>query len=256
MSDPREPSSVDARDATGDDVAAFRHHWGMAEVPPEVVPPVNRRRLRRHLSPPMVISCLALFVALGGTGYAAVKLPKNSVGATQLKPASVSSSKVKNGTLLSRDFKKGELPRGITGKTGAAGAAGAQGPAGPQGGQGPAGANGANGTFSSVITRSVQTTVGTAAATRTISLLARCNVGEIAVGGGGTFAGGSADGTSLSRSAPHRVVRDAAGNPVGDTVPDGPNSSDGWTVTGTNSTTGAGAGDRTLRAFVLCVPLP
>lgn len=217
---------------------------------------MNRPRLRRHLTPPMVVSCLALFVALGGTGYAAVKLPAKSVGTKQLKDASVSSIKVKNGSLLSRDFKKGQLPRGTTGKTGVAGAAGAQGSAGPQGAQGPAGANGANGTFSSVVTRSVQTTVGTAAATRTISLLARCNVGEIAVGGGGTFAGGSADGTSLSRSAPHRVVRDAAGNPTGDTVPDGPNSSDGWTVTGTNATTGTGAGDRILRAFVLCVPSP
>ena len=33
-----------------------------------------------------VVSSLALFVALGGTGYAAVSLPRNSVGARQIRP--------------------------------------------------------------------------------------------------------------------------------------------------------------------------
>jgi hypothetical protein len=229
----------------------------MDEGSPQVVGGAWRSRLGRHLSPPMVISCLALFVALGGTGYAAVKLPKNSVGSTQIKAASVTSAKVKNGSLLSRDFKKGQLPAGATGAPGAPGAQGTQGPQGPQG---PAGANGATGSFASVVTRSVQTTVPnttTTSQSRTVSLLARCNVGEVAVGGGGTFAGGSADGTTLSRSAPHHVVRDTAGTPISDTVPDGANSSDGWTVTGTNATPGNGSStDRVLRAFVLCVPSP
>jgi len=43
-----------------------------------------------------VISVLALFVALGGTGYAAMSLPANSVGAKQLKNSAVTSSKIKN----------------------------------------------------------------------------------------------------------------------------------------------------------------
>ena len=36
-------------------------------------------------SPAMVVAITALIVALGGTGYAALKLPKSSVGTAQLK---------------------------------------------------------------------------------------------------------------------------------------------------------------------------
>ena len=74
-----------------------------------------------------VVSCLALFVALGGTGYAAVSLPRNSVGPKQLQPHSIDNSKIKKGSLLKSAFKKGQLPRGLRGKAGAAGAAGPQG---------------------------------------------------------------------------------------------------------------------------------
>lgn len=101
--------------------------------------------MRRHLNPPLVLSCLALFVALSGSSYAISKLPKNSVGTAQLQKGAVISSKVKDGSLLSRDFKAGQLPRGAqgeagpqgekgeTGATGAAGAAGATGATGPMG---------------------------------------------------------------------------------------------------------------------------
>jgi hypothetical protein len=87
----------------------------------------------RHVrpSPSMVVACLALSVALGGTGYAAITLPKNSVGAKQLKKNAVTSPKVKDRSLLARDFKQGQLPRGAKGDTGAQGPQGAQGPAGP-----------------------------------------------------------------------------------------------------------------------------
>src|ERR671918_2592942 len=96
-------------------------------------------RLRRHLSPALVISCLALLAALGGTGYAAIKLPPGSVGTKQLKNGAVVASKVKPRSLLARNFKPGQLPRGPRGAQGLAGAAGPQGPGGPQG---PAGAKG------------------------------------------------------------------------------------------------------------------
>jgi hypothetical protein len=43
----------------------------------------------------MVVACLALSVALGGTSYAAIKLPKNSVGTKQLKKNAVSGPKIK-----------------------------------------------------------------------------------------------------------------------------------------------------------------
>jgi hypothetical protein len=96
-------------------------------------------RLRRHLSPALVVSCLALLVALGGTGYAAIALPPGSVGTKQLKNGAVVASKVKPRSLLARNFKPGQLPRGARGAQGLAGAAGPQGPGGPQG---PAGAKG------------------------------------------------------------------------------------------------------------------
>ena len=56
------------------------------------------RRFRRpRLTFANVIACLALFIALGGTGYAAFKLPRHSVGNSQLKRNAVTSSKVKKG---------------------------------------------------------------------------------------------------------------------------------------------------------------
>jgi len=87
-------------------------------------------------SPAFVVACLALAVALGGTGYAAVVLPANSVGTAQLKSGAVVASKVKRHSLVAANFAPGQLPRGqkgAKGDTGAAGAAGAQGPAGPKG---------------------------------------------------------------------------------------------------------------------------
>src|SRR6476619_6018936 len=81
------------------------------------------KRLRP--TPSMVIACFALLVVLGGTGYAAVQaLPRNSVTSVQ----------VKDHSLLARDFKSGQLPRGAHGPAG---------PAGPQGPAGPAGSSGA-----------------------------------------------------------------------------------------------------------------
>jgi hypothetical protein len=73
---------------------------------------------RRRPSPAMIVALIALFVALGGTGYAAVRVPPNSVGSTQLKSNAVRSSKVKNRSLLAKDFKAGQLPRGPRGRTG------------------------------------------------------------------------------------------------------------------------------------------
>ena len=80
-----------------------------------------------------VIATLALFLALGGGAYAAIKLPKNSVGSKQIKSNAVNSSKLKDGSLLSKDFRAGQLP------------AGAQGPVGPRGADGTNGTNGTNG---------------------------------------------------------------------------------------------------------------
>ena len=76
-------------------------------------------------SPSMVVACLALGIALSGTAVAAsVALAPNSVGTRQLKNNSVTTTKVKNGTLLRADFKPNQVPAGPAGPAGAAGPAG------------------------------------------------------------------------------------------------------------------------------------
>lgn len=93
-------------------------------------------RIHSSLSYANVMATIALFLALGGGAYAAITLPKNSVGTKQLKKNAVVSSKVKNQSLLKRDFKAGQLPRGSRGPQGPQGLQGLQ---GPKGDQGPAG---------------------------------------------------------------------------------------------------------------------
>jgi len=84
-----------------------------------------------------IIAYLALFVALGGTSYAAVKLPKNSVKAKQIAAGAVASSEVKDHSLLTKDFKPGQLPAGARGDAGPKGDTGAKGDKGDQGEPGP-----------------------------------------------------------------------------------------------------------------------
>jgi hypothetical protein len=97
-----------------------------------------RDRFRRP-SPTTAIALLALFVALGGTGYAALALPGNSVGTKQLKNNAVTGAKVRNGSLDASDF-GGTLPAGAVGPKGDVGANGAP------GGKGDKGDPGNNGT--------------------------------------------------------------------------------------------------------------
>ncbi|MFZ0379645.1 MAG: hypothetical protein WCD11_13925 [Solirubrobacteraceae bacterium] len=51
--------------------------------------------VRRRPSAPLIVSFAALFVALGGVGYAATQLPPNSVGSAQLQNSSVGNFKLK-----------------------------------------------------------------------------------------------------------------------------------------------------------------
>jgi hypothetical protein len=84
-------------------------------------------RLRARLSYANVMATLAVFIALGGSSYAALKLPRNSVGTTQIRTGAVRSSEVKNGSLRVSDL-AASARRSLRG---AAGPAGPQGPAGP-----------------------------------------------------------------------------------------------------------------------------
>jgi hypothetical protein len=53
-----------------------------------------RKILRRMPSPAMVVACIALTVALAGTSYAAITLPRNSVGTPQLRANAVGAKKL------------------------------------------------------------------------------------------------------------------------------------------------------------------
>jgi hypothetical protein len=97
----------------------------------------------------MVVALVALVAAVAGTSYAAISLPRNSVGTKQIRKGavtkskiharavtkskiraravtwskiranSVTTSKVKNRSLLAKDFKAGQLPAGPKGEPGA-----------------------------------------------------------------------------------------------------------------------------------------
>lgn len=97
--------------------------------------PANKTNQARRLSlpsPALVLASIALAIALGGTSYAAVVLPKNSVGHAQLRTGAVTSLKVRDGSLRALDLAPAAR-RALTGQQGA------QGPQGPQGVPGLAG---------------------------------------------------------------------------------------------------------------------
>jgi hypothetical protein len=137
--------------------------------------------LRRRLSYANVAATLALFVALGGTSYAALTITgkniknssltgadikNSSLKTSDIKNNSLKTSDIKNSSLLAQDFKAGQLPAGPKGATGAPGA--------------PGGA-------ANVITRT--STVSAPVGVNDFSV--PCQAGEKAVGGGAT--GPSAD---------------------------------------------------------------
>lgn len=144
-------------------------------------------------SPSMAVSVLALFIALGGTGYAAIKLPANSVGTREIKQRSVQTSDM---ALSARPSKSNKLFRAavtdvvldpntqavvdslagaVKGEKGEKGDAGS---AGPQGGAGPAGVSGY------VIRDAYSGTIG---AGQEVGAEAKCLAGERVISGGGRF---------------------------------------------------------------------
>jgi hypothetical protein len=58
-----------------------------------------RSLLPRRPSAPMAISLVALFMSIGGVGWAATQLPAGSVGTTQLRNGAVTSPKLANGSV-------------------------------------------------------------------------------------------------------------------------------------------------------------
>ena len=56
-------------------------------------------------SPAMVVATVALFIALGGAGYAAVSIPRNSVGTSQLKNFAVTPLKIQPGAIKTKKLR-------------------------------------------------------------------------------------------------------------------------------------------------------
>ena len=143
-----------------------------------------RKVLRRRPSPAMVVACIALLVALSGTGLAAVAaLPINSVGTLQIKGSAVTNgkiannavtgAKVKTASLQKSDFAAGQLPAGPTGPAG---------PAGPKGETGPQGVIGAVTVRTSQVTIDGGTAQNGAYSTRSVSR--NCDSDEKAISAG------------------------------------------------------------------------
>jgi hypothetical protein len=201
------------------------------------------KQLWRRPSPAMVVACLALLVALSGTGIAAAtQVARNSVGTPQLKDSAVTNAKIRNNavnsskvaarSLLRSDFAPGQLP---------AGPIGPQGPAGPQGAAGPAGPAGVIG---AVTVRQASVNVPGSASddpmpngqwiTRTVNV--NCNSGERAMSAG---TGWSADANDLELATVYmKPVFTGTGPVTGFTAKGANNARDGE--------------DHTFSLYVLC----
>ena len=186
-----------------------------------------------------VIAMLALFVALGGSSYAAVAITganvknssltgadlknesvtggdvdNSSLTGSDIKSSSLTTSDVKDSSLLAADFKPGELPAG---------------PAGPAGPQGPAG-------LTQVVTRRVTAPV---AATATETRAIPGNTGEIAVGGGASITQLGAGDAGVTSSEPLEADGSA---------PEDGEAAVQWRARGLNGT----PNPQILNVYVLC----
>jgi hypothetical protein len=201
-----------------------------------------------------VTATLALFVALGGSSYAAITITSadvrngsltgsdirnesiksrdvdnGSITGSDVKNRSVRGADVADASLLAKDFKAGELP------------AGPAGPAGPQGLQGLQGVQGPAGATNVVTRRANRTLPPTNGAIAVVyTAVASCEAGEVAVGGGA--------GTSNFQSAEGFVL---ASEPL---AADGSVSGEGdvptqWRAAGFNNNVTV---PHTLRVHVIC----
>jgi hypothetical protein len=145
-------------------------------------------RLKGRLTYGNVVATIALFVALGGSSYAAITLPRNSVGANQIRTGGVRTAEVKDRSLGARDLS-------TAARTFLKGRTGPQGPTGPTGppGNGP-------GTPTSVVL-TYETSPGTLNAGEVGGGTATCGAGRHVTGGGARVE--SASDTSIRESYPN-----------------------------------------------------
>jgi hypothetical protein len=146
-----------------------------------------RAMLRSSLTYANVMATVAVFVALGGSSYAALRVTGKNVPRDALTGADIKnltgrdvrnnsltgadvknlrSADIANGRLLAEDFAQGQLPKGETGATGATGPKGDTGATGATGAQGPAGDIGPRGpsdAFADTFSQTAVPAPGTAA---------------------------------------------------------------------------------------------
>jgi hypothetical protein len=196
----------------------------------------------RKPSPAMIVACLALLVALSGTGVAAAtQLGRNSVGTLQLKDSAVTNAKIRNNainsakvaarSLLRSDFAPGQLPAGPVGPQGPAGPTGPAGAAGPAGVVGPVTVRQAS--VSVPGSASDKPTPNTLWVTRTVNT--NCNSGERAMSAG---TGWSADADDLELATVYMKPVQSNGAVTGFTAKGANNARDGQ--------------DHTFTLYVLC----
>jgi hypothetical protein len=184
-------------------------------------------------SPATVMSAIALVASLStGGAYAATQLKANSVGSAQIKPRSVQTSDLALNARVSKSnrvFRAAVTDTLLDPSTQAvvdALSGAVRGEKGDRGDAGPAGAAGATGAAGQPSIQHV--TVRIADGDTTAPVIARCEAGEQAIGGGGS--GFPADVVVIQSSAPN--------------YPD----STAWQVTGgslDNQT-------RSVRAYAIC----
>ena len=149
---------------------------------------------RRSLpSPALVIACLALFVALGGTGYAATHLaathPAANLAASGRQATPHAAPRGPQGLRGPQGATGAPGAKGDAGAAGAAGGAGPPGPPGPAGPAGPAGPQGIPGPAGpegsgSDPAVSYKESTATRVSGEDVVVVAECEPGLVPVGGG------------------------------------------------------------------------
>lgn len=200
---------------------------------------ILRARRLAHLSYANIMATVGVFIALGGSSYAAITVTGSTVKNGSLSGADVkresltgkhvrrlTGADVRDGSLLAADFRGGQLPSGSQGPQGEPGP---QGLPGKQGLQGPPGEPGSPGATDVVVRKGPTTTTAT-----TASSTATCLAGETATGGGANLDPFPATSAALIYSLPYPGTTGA--RPTG------------WQA-GVRSTNGSSV---SITAFALC----
>lgn len=157
-------------------------------------------KVRDKFSYANVVATLALFLALGGSAYAGLKLSAGSVGTAQLQNRSVTPPKLARATV--------QMLKG---------AAGLRGPQGPTGNQGPPGSQGAPGSNATI--NGVAAGGGLAGTFPNPTIAAGAvAAGDIAAGAVGTAAFGTIPAATVTNSAAEAEANAADTSVTFDTV--------------------------------------